>query len=61
MVSSWESGSTNGRPLRSVSLKRAGMRIRPVCSQSSAGVSTGQSISWPPIAFISSRMIWTTF
>jgi len=35
------------------------MRSRPVCSQSSAGVSTGISISWPPIAFISSRTICT--
>ena len=30
--------------------------MRPVASQSSAGVSTGISISWPPIASISSRM-----
>ena len=35
--------------------------MRPVFSQSSAGVSTGISISWPPIASISSRMTWTTF
>ncbi len=34
--------------------------MRPVSSQSSAGVSVGQSISWPPIALISSRMICTT-
>ena len=61
IVSSCVSGSTNGRPLRSVSLKTSGIAIRPVRSQSSAGVSTGQSISWPPIASISSRMIWTTF
>src|SRR5437667_1487948 len=33
--------------------------MRPLASQSSAGVSTGASISWAPIASISSRMIWT--
>ena len=31
--------------------------MRPVVSQSSAGVSVGARISWPPIASISSRMI----
>ena len=35
--------------------------MRPVASQSSAGVSTGISISWPPIASISSRTICSTF
>src|SRR5437870_1536884 len=33
--------------------------MRPLASQSSAGVSTGASISWAPIASISSRMIPT--
>src|SRR5207302_3042769 len=36
------------------------MSMRPVVSHSSAGVSTGMSISWPPIAFISSRTICST-
>ena len=49
--------STNGRPPLSLSLKLIGTAIRPVVSQSSAGVSVGQRISWPPIASISSRMI----
>ena len=49
--------STNGRPPLSFRWKRIGTSIRPVVSQSSAGVSVGQSISWPPIASISSRMI----
>ena len=35
--------------------------MRPDVSQSSAGVSTGASISCPPMALISSRMICTTF
>ena len=34
--------------------------MRPVASQSSAGVSTGISISCAPIASISSRMICST-
>jgi hypothetical protein len=33
---------------------------RPDCCQSSAGWSTGIVISWPPIAFISSRMMALT-
>ena len=37
------------------------MRIRPVASHSSAGVSTGIDISCPPIASISSRITRTTF
>ena len=41
--------------------KISGISSRPVASQSSAGVSTGASISWPPIASISSRMICSTF
>src|SRR6266540_1051440 len=61
IVSSCENGRTNGRPLRSCSLKTIGIAMRPDVSQSSAGVRTGQSISWPPIASISSRMICTTF
>src|SRR5579862_2658875 len=48
-------------PLRSSSRKRMSIFARPVCSQSSIGVSTGISISWPPIASISSRMICSTF
>ena len=36
-------------------------RSGPLRCHSSAGCSTGISISWPPIAFISSRMICTTF
>ena len=50
-----------GSCLYSCSLKTWGMTIRPEVSHSSAGVRTGQSISCPPIALISSRMIWTTF
>src|SRR5829696_8183480 len=45
------------RPVRSLTRKISGIAIRPVASQSSAGVRTGISISWPPIASISSRMI----
>src|SRR5207247_148323 len=39
----------------------AALEARPVASQSSTGVGTGISISWPPIAFISSRMICSIF
>ena len=60
-VSSCVSGRTNRRPLRSVRWKISGILSRPVASQSSTGVSTGISISWPPIASISSRMICSTF
>ena len=49
--------STNGRPPLSFRWKRIGTSMRPVVSQSSAGVSVGARISWPPIASISSRMI----
>ena len=35
--------------------------MRLVASHSSRGVRTGMSISCPPIASCSSRMIWTTF
>ncbi len=35
--------------------------MRPDCSQSSAGVSTGMNISCAPIAFISSRTICAAF
>ena len=56
-VSSCVSGRTKCRPLRSVTRKSSGIPMRPVVSQSSAGVSTGISISWAPIASISSRMI----
>ncbi len=60
-VSSCVSGRMKWRSLRSVTWKISGIPSRPVASQSSAGVSTGISISWPPIASISSRMIWTIF
>src|SRR5579885_538962 len=56
-VSSWGSGRMNRRPERSCVWKIASIDARPVASQSSTGVSTGISISWPPIASISSRMI----
>ncbi len=59
-VSSCVSGSTYLRPARSLRWKISGIPIRPVVSQSSAGVSTGISISCPPIASISSRMICST-
>src|SRR5262245_3516778 len=49
------------RPLRSLVRKISGIAMRPVASQSSAGVSTGMSISWPPIASISSRMTCSIF
>src|SRR5215213_7607395 len=45
------------RPVRSLTRKISEIAIRPVVSQSSAGVRTGISISCPPIASISSRMI----
>ena len=61
IVSSCENGRTKSRPFRSFRWKMIGTVMRPVFSQSSAGVSTGQSISWPPIAFISSRMICSIF
>ena len=40
-----------------------GPKVAPATyfSHNSAGASTGMNISWPPIASISSRMIWTTF
>src|ERR671935_1588388 len=60
-VSSCVSARTNGRPMRSSIFQSSGIEYRPVCCQSSAGVTTGMNISWPPIAFISSRTIWTTF
>ncbi len=60
-VSSCVTGRMNLRPVRSCRRKISGIPIRPVVSQSSAGVSTGISISWPPIASISSRMICSTF
>ena len=59
-VSSCVIGSTYSRPLRSVTWKTSGMPMRPVVSHSSAGVSTGMSISCAPIASISSRMICST-
>ena len=37
------------------------MSYRPLVFQSSAGVSTGIDISWPPIASISSRTTCTIF
>ena len=43
--------STNGRPPLSFRWNRIGTSMRPVVSQSSAGVSVGARISWPPIAF----------
>src|SRR5947208_6936584 len=52
--------STNGRPPLSSRWKRIGTSMRPVVSHSSAGVSVGARISWPPTAFISSRMICST-
>ncbi len=61
IVSSCDIGRMKLRPPLSLSLKRIGMLIRPVASQSSAGVRVGQSISCPPIALISSRMICSTF
>ena len=61
IVSSCVIGSTKRSLFRSVNLKTSGYSYRPVASQSSAGVSTGISISWAPMASISSRMIWTTF
>ena len=59
-VSSWVSGRTKRRPLRSVTWKISGILSRPVASQSSTGVSSGARNSWPPIASISSRMICST-
>ena len=61
MHSSWVIASTSGDPLRSSSLNISSIPIRPVFSQISAGCNTGISISWHPIASISSRMICSTF
>ncbi len=52
---------TISAPLRSESLKSSWIWSRPVFFQSSAGCITGSSTSWAPIAFISSRMIASTF
>ena len=41
-VSSWVSGRTKRRPLRSVTWKISGILSRPVASQSSTGVSSGR-------------------
>ena len=60
-ASSWVIASTIGDPLRSSSLNSSPIAYRPVFSQASAGCSTGISISWQPIASISSRMIASTF
>ena len=59
-TSSWVMASTMSAPLRSCSLNSSSMPARPLRRHSSIGCSTGMSISWPPIAFISSRMIDTT-
>ena len=61
IVSSCESARTKERPTLSLSLKTSGIVILPLSSHSSAGVKTGPSISWSPIAFISSRMTCMTF
>ena len=60
MHSSWVIASTSGEPLRSSSLNISSIPYRPVFFQGSAGCSTGISISWHPIASISSRMIAST-
>ena len=61
IVSSCDSGRTNGRPAPSVRLEdRRGSRSAR-CLPELRRREDGQSISCPPIAFISSRMIWTTF
>ena len=61
--SSWVIASAYGFPDESSSLKRTSMSYRSVARQSSAGWSTGISIS-RPIVSISSRMIpivfWST-
>ena len=61
--SSWVIASTYGFPEESWSLKSTSMSYRSVACQSSAGWSTGISIS-RPIVSISSRMIpiafWST-
>src|SRR5580765_6559011 len=51
----------NGRPPESFRWKRIGTLMRPDRSHSSAGVSTGASISWAPNVPSSSRMIDATF
>ena len=59
-TSSCVMASTSGAFFRSLSLKSSSMPYRPVRSQSSAGWSTGISISCPPMPSISSRMIAST-
>ena len=60
IASSWVIAKTSSRPTRSVKLARSlptSSCNRPDSSQSSAGCTNGILISWPPIAFISSRTI----
>src|SRR3954470_22140863 len=52
--------STSSASRRARSLKTSSMPYRPLRFHSSAGVMTGMSISWQPIASISSRTICST-
>src|SRR5215208_1278021 len=60
MFSSWVIASTRSVPRRSWSLNSSSISYRPVRFHSSAGWSTGISISPAPIASSSSRMICST-
>ncbi len=61
-TSSWVIARTMSRPARSLKRAISGpiASYRPVSRQSSAGWTTGISISWQPIRSISSRITCST-
>ena len=61
-ISSWVMPSTMAVPLRSLSrnISSPMTASRPLFSQIDAGCMDGSRNSWPPMAFISSRMIAMT-
>ena len=63
MISSWVMPRARSAPRRSFSRNISSpiSSQRPLVCQSSAGCMTGIRSSWPPIPFISSRMISMTF
>ena len=62
MTSSWVMASAMSAPLRSLrrNISSPIASQRPDSCQISAGCSTGMSISWQPMASISSRMMFST-
>ena len=63
MTSSWVMASAMSAPLRSLKRNSSPPMAsqRPDCCQISAGLMTGMSISWQPMAFISSRITAAIF